>query len=158
MPTGGVGGKGDTGRPLQSLRIPAREGDNGSQTWRKVTWTFSGTGGWMGQRALYTGEGCRRGGRTHKVSGKPMESTVFLQRGEGIPNKREEHLQEYSVLDSREGMGLLICAPHGCMLGRSGVPAAEVSPPRWVAKGQWEQPQTFSLGIPWLFLRLWKSL
>lgn len=104
----------------------------------------------MGQRALYTGEGYRRGGGTHKVPGKPMESTVFLQRGEGILNKRE-HLQEYSVLGSREGVGLLICAPHGCMLGRSGVPTAEVSPPRWLAKGQWEQPQTFSLGISLAF-------
>lgn len=124
----------------------------GSQTWRKVIWTFSGTGGCMGQRALYTGEGYRTGGGTHKVPGKPMESTVFLQRGEGIPNERE-HLQEYSVPGSREGVGLLIRAPHGCMPGRSGVPTAEVSPPRWLAKGQWEQPQTFSLGIPWLFLR-----
>lgn len=94
----------------------------GSQTWRKVIWTFSGTGGWMGQRALYTGEGYRRGGGTHKVPGKPMGGTMFLQRGEGIPNERE-HLQEYSVPGSKERVGLLTCAPMAACW------AGPVSPP-----------------------------
>lgn len=147
--------EGATGRPLQSLRILAREGDNGPFGGRLhglLEAMFSGRGGWMGQHALYTGQGSRSGGGAHRVPCKPVESTVFLQKGEGILNKREQ-LPEYSVL-KQGGKGPAGLCPTGQDRGgwaSSAVQAAETSPPRQVVKGEWEQLTDFLCWNPLAF-------
>lgn len=61
----------------------------------------------------------RQGGAEEDAGPRVLLATYgkhsVSQRGEGIPNRRAGHLHDYSMLQSREGMGLLVCVPHARM-------------------------------------------
>lgn len=109
-------------RPLQSLRIPAREGDDGQSDLEEGYMDFQWHRRVDGSACPLHRRGVQKRRRDPQSTWETYGSTVFLQRGEGIPNERE-HLQEYSVPGSREGVGLLTCAPMAAC--RTGL----VSPP-----------------------------
>lgn len=96
-----------------------------------------------------------------QVPWRPMQSTVLLQRGERIPNKKGEHLRGYSWLESGGGEGpscRSVPGPQGRAVGRSCIPCWLVSPPgRWL-RGSGNSSQPSSLRIRRLLFSWWKCL